>query len=78
MAGSPYKLLGMSVYPLLVQVRLTQRKAYVVIRTRDRGEGLEHVLVEDTLWVLRRLVGHEAVLEGERRLRHCNAGEGKV
>merc|ERR1719487_1269016 len=41
-------------------------------------EALQDLLVEDTLRVLLRLVGHEAVDEGEGRLGDLNTSEGKV
>ncbi|KAI7555165.1 Cloroperoxidase [Hortaea werneckii] len=43
----------------------------------DGHEALQDVLVEDTLRVLRGLVGHEAVDEGEGRLGDLDTGEGK-
>ncbi|KAI7573246.1 hypothetical protein KC317_g70 [Hortaea werneckii] len=44
----------------------------------DGHEALQDLLVEDTLGVLLRLVGHEAVDEGEGRLGDLDTGEGKV
>lgn len=50
----------------------------VVLWSGDRHEGLQHVLVENTLWVLHRLVAHEAVDESERSLRDQDAAERQV
>ena len=54
------------------------RVTHIAVRARDGHEALEYLLVQDTLWILRRLVGHKPVDEGEGGLRHCHAGERTV
>lgn len=48
---------------------------YVTIRAGDRHEAFEYVLVQHALWILCRLIRHEAIDEGKRSLGDCHARE---